>query len=242
MDAAGGCEGRAGKVVVVGLTGPSGVGKSSLSDRLTECLDSAETCTIIHGDTYFFAAGPPPPYDKRDNMELPSSVDFAALLRDLDAHVVEREARGGVHAIIVESFVLLACADLLERLDVVVFLQAEQETCLRRRLSRNPSRPANEALHLESYFRKYVWPSYQEHSLARLHSLLHAQTAAAREPQVEVPGAPAGAGGQGRAGREGAVGASRTSRTGFVVEVVDAEGRGEDEVLQAVVSFLVPYL
>ena len=39
------------------------------------------------------------------------------------AQVAERQAHGGVHAIIVESFVLLSCASLLERLDLVVFLK-----------------------------------------------------------------------------------------------------------------------
>ena len=90
---------------------------------------------------------------------------FFPVLFPCAAHVVEREAWGGVHAIIVESFVLLACADLLERLDVVVFLQVSLSLALS--LSRSLSRSLALSLALSRSFAR---------SLARALSLSRARS------------------------------------------------------------------
>jgi len=84
-------------------------------------------------------------------------------------------SRGGIQPVIfVESFVLLAHADLLARLHLIIFLQADIETCLQRRLARNANRDPQEALHLQAYFRTHVWPSYERYTLQPL-TLLQAR-------------------------------------------------------------------
>jgi hypothetical protein len=46
---------------------------------------------VIHGDDYFFAAGPPPAYSHRPNMEHPETVDFERMIRDVDASIASVE-------------------------------------------------------------------------------------------------------------------------------------------------------
>ena len=215
--------------MVVGLGGPSGVGKSSLADRLAlpgslclacgGCGDNCCCCSggvggqggsekrarikVIHGDHYFLAQGPPPPYDERPNMETPSSMDFERLMRDLEIEIngAASELRGSTDCVcesdaggeggetrgagvgwagcvvVIESFLLLAHEPLVRRLDAIFVLVADVGTCLNRRLMRNPSREASEAQHLEKYFRTHVWPSYQAYTLVPLQAMQAAATA-----------------------------------------------------------------
>ena len=173
-----------GGVLVVGLAGPSGVGKTSLSDRLAGAEEGGlgpggrkafDSCVVLHGDHYFFAKGPPPPYAERPNMETPDLVDWASLLRDLDATKRQMLARvassGGRHVILVESFLLLAHAPLVQRMDLIFVQLADRETCLTRRLSRSVNRTPAEAHDLAVYFAQHVWPSFEEHTLAPLRAL-----------------------------------------------------------------------
>ena len=108
-------------------------------------------------------------------METPDLVDWTSLLRDLDAAKRQMLARvaasGGLHVILVESFLLLAHAPLVQRMDLIFVQLADRETCLTRRLSRSANRAPAEAHDLAVYFGQYVWPSFEEHTLAPLRAL-----------------------------------------------------------------------
>ena len=53
--------------------------------------------------------------------------------------------------VIVEGFLLLANPSLLARLDLILFLEADETSCLQRRLHRNPNRSAAQAEGLRKY-------------------------------------------------------------------------------------------
>ena len=125
---------------------------------------------IVHGDDYFnVTLDDPTSYVDCPNLEGPGAIDWIALLWVV--RVVEdvamtttvvaatTEDRRGDSIIttqqqptvIVEGFLLLANPSLLARLDLILFLEADETSCLQRRLHRNPNRSAAQAEGLRKY-------------------------------------------------------------------------------------------
>ena len=72
--------------------------------------------------------------------------------------------------VIVEGHTLLSADLLLARASLVLFLQADQDTCLGRRISRRQRSDA-ENQEIAQYFRRFVWPAHQSVVLAKLEQL-----------------------------------------------------------------------
>jgi uridine kinase len=198
MEASGG-GGTSWAVPVVALTGPSGVGKTSLAEALLTLAGSSggggggggnghESCALIHQDDFFTVTlDDPSSYGpSRPNLETPSGIDWATLTRCVveaqqrcsaaccvqsSEAEPEPEPRGMV---VVEGFLLLANPALLALFDMIFFLEAGEEECLRRRLARNTQRSAEQKAGLRRYWRECTWPGFLAHTQPVLRALQRA--------------------------------------------------------------------
>jgi uridine kinase len=145
--------------LVIGITGPSGSGKSSLAKRLAQSLRAA----LFPEDPKFFLASASASYEHRDPVsETPSHVDWDAYVVSLRSKIQEE------NSMVVDHFLLLQDDRVVEELDVLLFLDPGSDDdarnrCRERRVNRNPHRPPEEERHLRRYYDNHVWPSYQVH-------------------------------------------------------------------------------
>jgi len=122
---------------VVGITGGTGSGKSTLSERLRQALGDC-VVTVLHMDDYFRPAKPPmrAPITGREYPDFnhPDSFDLVSMVSDLDARCRSEEA---AQVIIVEGLLTLYHRPLRERLDLAIYVDAPADERIVRRLKRN---------------------------------------------------------------------------------------------------------
>lgn len=146
------------KVIVIGISGPSNSGKTSLTTRLQKSLPgSSHVCQ----DTYFHPPGDERltwiPEVKHHNWELFSSLDMDAMVNDVikwkENEVKQDHDKHSI--LLVEGFTIFNYRPLTELFDKRYFLVASKEVCHERRLTRNYNPPD-----VPHYFEKVVWPYY----------------------------------------------------------------------------------
>ena len=126
------------KPYVIGIAGGSASGKSTFSDTLEKALHPL-TVKVFHMDSYFkpreqriHCTGPVSPVVYTDNNH-PLSLDLPGLAKDL-AEVV---ACNQVQVVVVEGLMTLQDADVLNQLDLKLFVDCRPEERVVRRIKRN---------------------------------------------------------------------------------------------------------
>ena len=127
-----------GKAFVIGIAGGSASGKSTLAEKLKEALPSLELC-LMHMDSYFKPAeeramieAPVTGIPYRDDNH-PSSFHLAELRQDL----TEAIGNGQYQVILVEGLLTLWDKEILELLDLRLFVECRPDERIVRRLRRN---------------------------------------------------------------------------------------------------------
>mmetsp|Transcript_28099 Transcript_28099/g.41550 ORF Transcript_28099/g.41550 Transcript_28099/m.41550 type:complete len:214 (-) Transcript_28099:91-732(-) len=161
-------------MIFVGITGPSGSGKSSLSKTLQDDF------VLVGEDPATFLSGPvATPYDRRDpSTELPSNVNWKQVVDQIDtAFSSARKCQSssdnsrGKDGVLIEHFLLPFVPKIEERLDLLVILDdltihdghdlsLRGEKFRERRVARNLDRSEDDKLHLRMYYDRSVWKSY----------------------------------------------------------------------------------
>lgn len=123
---------------MVGVAGGTSAGKSSLCTALQQELTS-DLVTLIRLDAYFFA-------DAETNNR-PEAIDIEKLLADLAAlkqeQIVTHTSRGKTYTyeprpiIIIEGHLVLTFPELVEQLDLTIFVDMDVEERILRRIERN---------------------------------------------------------------------------------------------------------
>jgi len=150
---------------VIGVTGPSGVGKTTLAGQLALALGSGAMTSAIVSQDMFLKGACAPTYAERildeencRHMESPSHVDWEAMAGAFEAEAALLQ--GPRRVIVIEGYLLLHSPPaVLSSIDTMIMLTAGAEECLQRRARRSARAPA-EADALRQYFLRHVWPSY----------------------------------------------------------------------------------
>ena len=122
------------KPIIVGISGPSGSGKSTLAQMLCERLPRA---VVVNADKYYKKELPVivSPLDGREypDWNHPTAIDADAMCAELDA-LAQRE---DLDYIIADGAFIFCIDALRERFDYKIFVTAQIETRLYRRICRN---------------------------------------------------------------------------------------------------------
>lgn len=125
------------KPLVVGIAGGTASGKTTLSNRLAEALEGLHV-RVFHMDQYFLQVKPrmvaPITRIEYEDHNHPDSFDMAGLMRDLGAALT---APAGVQVIIIEGLLTLQHDPLREQLDLKLFVDAQADERIVRRVRRN---------------------------------------------------------------------------------------------------------
>jgi len=156
--------------LVVGIAGGSGSGKSTVVDALIEGLAPEPVARLSHDRYYRDLTGLSAEARSRENFDHPAALETALLVRHLDelragravappsydfARHVRRPGVEEVHParlVIVEGVLVLAEPELRARMDLRVFVDADADLRLARRLARDRAeRGRSTASILEQY-------------------------------------------------------------------------------------------
>jgi len=183
------------KAAVIGLSGPSAAGKTTLAHALRKSQTLlAHSATVISTDDYYYPPLACPRFDleglpwqrkipaafaARGNadMNVPDAVDWVRVIADLDA---KREQQRG--PIIIDSLLLFGdhpgALQVLERCDEVAVLWADgscehsMRTLQTRKMLRSRSGPSYQQRGVTEeeyrvYWEHYVWPRWEQHGASR---------------------------------------------------------------------------
>jgi uridine kinase len=173
---------------IIGITGGSGSGKTSLIDSLKTHFDKNELCVVSQDDYYF-----PREIQRKDsngicNFDLPTSVDLKALVRDVEklksGKIVKRkeytfnnpnqEAKmlkfTPAPVLLIEGLFIFAEAALFQQFDLSIFVHAKENLKVIRRIKRDQlerNYPLDDVLyryqnHVLPAFEKFIAPFREE--------------------------------------------------------------------------------
>lgn len=146
--------------IIVGITGGSGSGKTTLAKKLVEYL-GPDIVTRVPLDNYFF------PNASTNNA--PEAVDFSKVHAQLDALLRGEEVvttRGNLltpnEIYIVEGHLVMCDPDLVQRLNLSIYVDLDPEERLLRRIQRNVGF-GMELQGIIDWFRKDVKHNFKRH-------------------------------------------------------------------------------
>jgi len=152
-------------VIIIGISGPSTSGKSTIS----KVLSSELSCKVICTDFYFKVNSELPRIEIKGqmclNFDSPDSIEWNYLLEEIEKHKEDPY-------LILEGFILFANPEIEKIVDILIsidFKADDFQIALERRLNRRGSSvPAdylddpfkNEYNYLAYYFQEIVWKNY----------------------------------------------------------------------------------
>ncbi|KAH3837655.1 nicotinamide riboside kinase 1-like [Dreissena polymorpha] len=151
-----------GKVLVIGISGTTNSGKSTLTRNL---LDKLPNAVSVCQDTYFL-----PPGDDRlaplyiQELDHHNWEDYRALeMENMVADVFNLFNHSGMAnkgdcIVIIEGYTIFGWQPLAKLCDLKYFLPIDRELCWQRRRFRNYNPPDK-----PGYFDKVVWPMHLKH-------------------------------------------------------------------------------
>lgn len=169
-------------LLIVGIAGASGAGKSSFARRLCAALNQHQNrtiATVLHEDSYYRARpGLSMEEKNRINYDHPDAFEHELLLKHL------KQLRNGqtVHVpvydysihdrapetiemppprvLIVEGILVLHEAAIVDQLNLAIFIEAPLSVCLERRIERDMKQRGRSRESIVQQFQKTVRPMY----------------------------------------------------------------------------------
>lgn len=173
------------KVFIVGVSGVSGGGKTTLTTKLYDYLSDRanahafdnyriDQVLLIQQDKYFYPRDSAHHIWIKDinfiNRELMSAVDGEQMWHDIETTVSQLKTTAidvdancnlnGMCILLIEGFLIFNDDRISDLCNVRFHLTLTPEVCLKRRLQRTWKHVNPQPI---KYFHEYVWPSYEKH-------------------------------------------------------------------------------
>lgn len=170
------------KIILVGVAGPSGAGKTTLVSKLREQHSNIEH---IHLDNYLKPPHTFPKLGRYINWEAPQNIKFDLLREHLVAlkagkqvetvtfpdYLNNRPERNIIlepkQYVIAEGFLLLSSQEVRDLLDVKIYLDMPLEEVLPRRLQRLGVNDSEIVEYIKEYTNKIVVPQYRQNGISQ---------------------------------------------------------------------------
>lgn len=165
-------------VVVCGICGGSGAGKTTLTRRLAQELGLRYASVLAFDAYYRDLSHLPLPQRRARNFDHPDALDVGLFVDHLDALRRGRDVQTPVYdfsthtfsgrfqkvasapVLLVEGILLLAFAEIAQRLDYSVFLDVSHELRLRRRIMRDTAERGRHPDSVRRQFAETVTPMH----------------------------------------------------------------------------------
>jgi uridine kinase len=168
---------------VIGIAGPSCSGKTSVSDRLVKIIGSAR-CAVLRLDNYYRPLDHLPMEERAKwNFDSPDALDHERFLADLVTLLAGSPVRQPTYDFakhtrkaettmttpapyaIAEGTLLYHWPEIRDRIELRVYLHADPEECLQRRIERDVLERGRDEPGVRRQWEETVWPMHRAYLL-----------------------------------------------------------------------------
>jgi uridine kinase len=167
-------------MLIIGITGGSGCGKTTVVNEIIRRLPS-DTVAIVPQDAYYWDNGKLSPEEKKlINFDHPNSIEWSLLVEHIDmlrndqaiempvysyitcARARETQLIAPRQVIIIEGILIFTDPELLKRLDIKVFVDAESDERLMRIIRRDTVERGRDCMEVIQHYQRWVKPMHQQ--------------------------------------------------------------------------------
>jgi uridine kinase len=165
-------------MLIIGIAGGSGSGKSTVVKKITKLLPK-DSVLVIPQDAYYKDNGHLPPEDRaKINFDHPSSIEFNLLIKHLDQLREGKSVEMPIYSyltcaraketipihpkavLIVEGILILTNPRMRERMDIKVFVDADDDDRLMRVIRRDIEERGRSFIQVLDHYEKFVKPMH----------------------------------------------------------------------------------
>jgi len=165
-------------MLIIGIAGGSGCGKTTVVKEIIRRLPK-NSVSVIPQDAYYWDNGHLTPQEKLEiNFDHPNSIEWGLLVKHLDMLRKGKDIEMPVYSyvacarsnetirvepkkvVIVEGILIFTDPELLKRLDIKVFVDAESDDRLTRIIRRDTVERGRDCMHVLEHYSKWVKPMH----------------------------------------------------------------------------------
>ena len=165
-------------MLIIGIAGGSGSGKSTVVREIVKKLPKDSVC-VIPQDSYYFDNGNLSPEEKRKiNFDHPSSIEFDLLIKQLDelkagnsiempiySYITCARSKETIHiepkkVVIVEGILIFTNEQLRDRMQIKIFVDADSDDRLMRVTKRDLVERGRSVEQVLDHYEKFVKPMH----------------------------------------------------------------------------------
>ncbi len=165
-------------MLTIGIAGGSGSGKTTVVNKIVDTLPESSV-SVIYQDAYYYDNAYLPPEEKlKINFDHPSSIEWDMLIKHLDLLQQDKSVPMPVYSyvncsrskefirifpkkiLIVEGILILTNQDVRDRLDIKVFVDADADDRLTRKIHRDMEERGRALAAVLKHYEEFVKPMH----------------------------------------------------------------------------------
>ena len=167
-------------MLLIGIAGGSGSGKTTVVRKLVEALPG-DSVSVLSQDAYYWDNGHLSPEEKKEiNFDHPDAIEWELLVKHLDmlkqgntidmpiytyvtcARSSEVMPVKPAEVVIVEGILISTCPELVKRLDIKIFVDADGDDRLMRIIGRDINERGRDVNDVLRHYETFVKPMHQQ--------------------------------------------------------------------------------